>query len=332
MATLASAMDVGNPSNIERLRWLASGSRGAAGADRCLGVDDKEIRETIRRDWQELGVRGARIPPRPPVFPGCLPRGARGHWVIVATAHPAKFNEIVEPLMGREAPIPPSLAKLLALPRQETELRADVTGVTRRDAEALMFSFPDKIPAWAWPAAVAVVLIALGVWGYLLFRAWRTRRAIDAAISSVAYEVLKNVLLPNGNGGQIHVNYLLLTQRGLLVVDLLDRPGAIFGGDQMIEWTAIGKKRRYTFANPQHALYDRMAAVKLLTGDVPVEGRLLFTLRSEFPKGKPRNVVRIDDLAEDFPLVDKARANITAAFGDVWANVKKHAEPNPLTV
>jgi hypothetical protein len=195
-----------------------------------------------------------------------------------------------------------------------------------------MFSFPDKIPAWAWPAAVAVVLIALGVWCYLLFRAWRTRRAIDAAISSVAYEMLKNVLLPNGNGGQIHVHYLLLTQRGLLVADLLDRPGAIFGGDQMIEWTAIGKKRRYTFANPQHALYDRMAAVKLLTGDVPVEGRLLFTLRSEFPKGKPRNVVRIDDLTEDFPRVDKARGNIAAAFGDVWANVKKHAEPNPLTV
>jgi hypothetical protein len=194
-----------------------------------------------------------------------------------------------------------------------------------------MFALPDKIPAWAWPAAGALVLIALGVWGYLAFRAWRTRRTIDAVISSVAYEMLTNVLLPNGNGGQIHVHYLLLTQRGLLVADLLDRPGAIFGGDQMIEWTAIGKKRRYTFANPQHALYDRMAAVKLLTGDVPVEGRLLFTLRSEFPKGKPRNVVRIDDLAEDFPLVDKTRGNITAAFGDVWANVKKHAEPNPLT-
>ena len=86
------------------------------------------------------------------------------------------------------------------------------------------------------------------------------------------------------------MHYLLLTQRGLLVADLLDLPGAIFGGDQMLEWTAIGKKRRYTFANPQHALYDRMAAVRLLTGEVPVEGRLLFTLRSEFPKGKPRNV------------------------------------------
>ncbi len=126
------------------------------------------------------------------------------------------------------------------------------------------------------------------------------------------------------------MHYLLLTQRGLLVADLLDRPGAIFGGDQMLEWTAIGKKHRCTFANPQHALYDRMAAVRLLTGEVPVEGRLLFTLKSDFPKGKPRNVLRIDDLTDDFPPVDKARGNITAAFGDVWANVKRHAEANPI--
>jgi hypothetical protein len=192
-------------------------------------------------------------------------------------------------------------------------------------------ALPDQIPFWAYPAAGAAAVVALLVWLYLLLRAYRNRKAIEAAIASVAYEMLKNVLIPNGNGGQIHVHYLLLTQRGLLVADLLDRPGAIFGGDQMIEWTAIGKKRRYTFPNPQHALYDRMAAVRLLTGEVPVEGRLLFTLRSEFPKGKPRNVLRIDDLTFDFPPVDKARGNITAAFGDVWANVKRHAESNPIS-
>lgn len=191
-------------------------------------------------------------------------------------------------------------------------------------------ALPDQIPFWAIPAAGFAAVAALIVWLYLLFRAFRTRRSIDAAIANVAYEMLKNVLIPNGNGGQIHVHYLLLTQRGLLVADLLDRPGAIFGGDQMLEWAAIGKKHRYTFANPQHALYDRVAAVRLLTGDVPVEGRLLFTLRSDFPKGKPRNVLRIDDLTDDFPPVDKARGNITAAFGDVWANVKRHAEANTI--
>jgi hypothetical protein len=190
---------------------------------------------------------------------------------------------------------------------------------------------PDQIPFWAIPAAMVAAVVALLVWLYLLLRAYRYRKAIDAAIANVAYEMLKNVLIPNGNGGQIHVHYLLLTQRGLLVADLLDRPGAIFGGDQMLEWTAIGKKQRYTFPNPQHALYDRMAAVRLLTGEVPVEGRLLFTVRSDFPKGKPRNVLRIDDLEGDFPAVDKARGNITAAFGDVWANVKRHAEANPIS-
>ena len=189
---------------------------------------------------------------------------------------------------------------------------------------------PTQIPAWAYPAAAALLLVALAVWLGLKIRAYRSRKAIDAAIASVAYEMLKNVLVPNGNGGQIHINYLLLTQRGVLIVDLLDLPGAVFGGDQMLDWAAIGKKHRYSFANPQHALYDRMAAVKLLTGEVPVEGRVIFTLRSDFPKGKPRNVVRIDDLSDDFPIVDKVRGNITAAFGDVWANVKKHTEPNPL--
>src|SRR5688500_17797523 len=164
----------------------------------------------------------------------------------------------------------------------------------------------------------------------MLILTYRMCKVIVPCIVSIAYEMLKNVLMPNGNGGQIHIHYLLLTQRGLLVLDLLDHPGAVFGGDQMIEWTVIGKKRRFTFANPQHALYDRMAAVRLLTGDVPVEGRIVFTARSEFPKGKPRNVLRIDDLAREFPPVDKVRGNITAAFGDVWANVKKNAEPNPL--
>jgi hypothetical protein len=191
---------------------------------------------------------------------------------------------------------------------------------------------PVEIPPWAYPTAAVLALIALAVWGTIQFKEYNRRRALDAAIAGVAYEMLKNVLVPNGNGGQIHINYLLLTQRGVLIVDLLDLPGAVFGGDQMLEWAAISKKHRYSFANPQHALYDRMAAVKLLTGDVPVEGRVIFSVRSEFPKGKPRHVLRIDDLSGDFPIVDKVRGNITAAFGDVWANVKKHTESNPLAI
>ena len=143
------------------------------------------------------------------------------------------------------------------------------------------------IPRWAYPAAGAVAIVALIVWGVVV---WRKRHAVqkmEAAIDSVAYDVLRNVLIPNGMDGQITLQYLLLTERGLIVLDLLERPGAIFGGDQMIEWTSIGKKRRYTFRNPQHLLYDRLAAVKLLAGNTPVDGRVVFTARSVFTPGTP---------------------------------------------
>jgi hypothetical protein len=197
-------------------------------------------------------------------------------------------------------------------------------------------NMPFDIPIWEWPPWIWFGIIGIaaaggGGWGFILWRRLQARRRLENTISSVAYDVLRNVLVPNGMGGEIHLNYLLLTERGLLVIDLFDLPGAIFSGDQMIEWTAIGRKRRFTFPNPQHLLYDRIAAVKLLAEDVPVDGRIVFALRSEFPKGKTRYVLRIDELTREYSLVDRTRGNITAAFADVWQNVKKNSHPNPLS-
>jgi threonine synthase len=123
VATLANAMDVGNPSNMERLRALHPDFEELQGQIGASSVDDIEIRGTIRRDSHELDrLWCPHSATAAKVFRRLLARGARGHWVIVATAHPAKFNEIVEAQTGREAPVPPSLARLLSLPRQETEL------------------------------------------------------------------------------------------------------------------------------------------------------------------------------------------------------------------
>lgn len=186
-----------------------------------------------------------------------------------------------------------------------------------------------EIPRWAYPAAGGVVVAALLAWGILIWRKHRALQQMEATIDSIAYDVLRNVLVPNGMDGQITLQYLLLTERGLIVLDLLERPGAIFGGDQMVEWTSIGKKRRYTFRNPQHLLYDRLAAVKLLAGNTPVDGRVVFTMRSSFPKGKSTYVLRIDELKNEFAVVDRNRGNVAAAFANVWNNVKKSAQPSP---
>ena len=51
--------------------------------------------------------------------------GATGTWAVAATAHPAKFEGIVEPLLGHAVEIPPSLAELLARPSRSEPLAAD---------------------------------------------------------------------------------------------------------------------------------------------------------------------------------------------------------------
>ena len=95
-------------------------------------------------------------------------------------------------------------------------------------------------------------------------------------------------------GGGFHVDFLLLTMRGVVVVDLRDVQGNIFGGDQMAEWTVMDGPQRFTFTNPQSALYDRIAAVKAIAGEVPVEGRIVFTRRGKFPKGLPKWTLMLD--------------------------------------
>jgi hypothetical protein len=146
----------------------------------------------------------------------------------------------------------------------------------------------------------------------------------------VAYDELRNVLLPTGTGEQIHVHYLLLTQRGLLVIDLFDVQGMIFAGQKMAQWSVFGPKRHFTFTNPLPMLEDRVMAVKHLAGEAPVEGRIVFSMRGEFPKGRPDAVIRLDALQDEFPAVERSPGGVAAAFAPVWERIRQVAQPNPL--
>jgi hypothetical protein len=186
------------------------------------------------------------------------------------------------------------------------------------------------LPIWLWAIFAAVAIAALTYFTIRQVRAYRARRAIDNLIGSVAYDVLKNVLLPTGTGDQIHVNYLLLTQRGLLVVDLFDVPGMVFAGEKMEQWSVFGPERHFTLSNPLPLLYDRVAAVRAVAGDVAVDGRIVFSMRGEFPKGRPDSVLRLDALQDEFPVVDRSGGAAAAAFAPIWERIKQAAQPNPL--
>ena len=127
IATLASAMDVGNPSNMERLRALFPELAQLRTAVSAESVDDAAIRERIRTGFERHGqIWCPHTATAAEVYERLVVGKRPGRWIIVSTAHPAKFSEIVEPLIGRQVPVPDSLAKLFARPTQCTEIAPEL--------------------------------------------------------------------------------------------------------------------------------------------------------------------------------------------------------------
>ena len=126
--TLASAMDVGDPSNMERLRHLIPEFAELRGSVEAYPVDDAAIREQIATEYSRRGL--AWCPHTATAFRvyDQLPEGRRAGrpWIVVATAHPAKFDNIVEGVIGTTVPVPPALASLLELPTRSEELEPDL--------------------------------------------------------------------------------------------------------------------------------------------------------------------------------------------------------------
>jgi hypothetical protein len=187
-----------------------------------------------------------------------------------------------------------------------------------------------RLPPTAWVLiAAAAALGFLLSWLWRWYRLYSARKALRAAVTGGTADHLIDTLVPDGMGGGFHVDFLLLTLRGVVVIDLRDVKGNIFGGDQMQEWTVMDGARRFTFTNPQSALYDRIAAVKAVAGDVPVEGRIVFTRRGRFPKGLPKWTLMLDALRAEFPAADfESPAESAARFREGWQQLKAAVKPS----
>ena len=131
LATLASAMDVGNPSNLERLRALFPQFSELQAAVRACSVSDAQIRARIRIGYEQYGQVWCPHTATAAEAWERLPQALRAtrRWVLVATAHPAKFPEIVEPLIGRPVAVPPSLAALYARGSESVEVDANLNAL-----------------------------------------------------------------------------------------------------------------------------------------------------------------------------------------------------------
>jgi len=176
-------------------------------------------------------------------------------------------------------------------------------------------------------------LAAAAFIGFFGGRVWMLRRKDArrvARVTSGAADYLRNVLVPDGNGGDYHLDFVLLTSRGVVIIDMRDLTGNVFGGDQMTDWTLMDGPRRRTFVNPQSGLYDRIASVRAITQDTPVEGRIVFTKQAKFPKGLPRFTVMLDSVAAEFPRLGAAELEISVSkYRPGWLRLKEAVKPSP---
>lgn len=126
--TLASAMDVGDPSNMERLRGLLGDAEELRNHIGVASVSDGEIEESIRRDFAEFGF--ATCPHTATATKVWRDMDAdersRVDWILVATAHPAKFETVVEPLIGASVPLPPELQEILSKPSRSVNISPSI--------------------------------------------------------------------------------------------------------------------------------------------------------------------------------------------------------------
>jgi len=131
--TISSAMDVGDPSNLERLRALYPDVAALRGAVSAVSIDEEATRARIRIDFERYGriwcphtAVAAEAYARLPAV-----ERAQRRWLLVASAHPAKFREIIEPLVGAALPMPENLARLFARPTRYTEIDANLAMLKR---------------------------------------------------------------------------------------------------------------------------------------------------------------------------------------------------------
>ena len=165
-------------------------------------------------------------------------------------------------------------------------------------------------------------LLLLVAWLIVRYRRGRPR-TLDTVLKRIAFDRVDGLVIPKADEGEIQVDHLVLTAQGLLIIDIKDVQGIVFGSDKMDQWTVISEDKRFTFNNPQPALYDRIAAVRQIVREVPVAGKVVFLDGANFTKGVPTMVASLDELQEEFGDWDEtaAKAKIDA-FKPHWEQIK----------
>jgi hypothetical protein len=175
----------------------------------------------------------------------------------------------------------------------------------------------------AWLVAAGVTATAGLVLGLVMLR--RRRRGLGHLLRSIAWQRLKDVIVPDDVDGEIHLDLALLTDRGILLLEIREVSGTLFWGEHLEQWTVLDGARRTVLRNPLPALQARRHAVRAIAPQVPVEARLLLVGPVQISGGSPPGVMLREELVVAFPAHGKQRP--TAPLQQAWDTLKAASRP-----
>ena len=184
---------------------------------------------------------------------------------------------------------------------------------------------PDLV---TWSVVGLILILAVvsqSVWIKECISEWK----LNGFIKNIGLESLHNVTIPDGMDGSIFIEYLILTPRKILLLGVKKYRGLIFAADEIDLWTQVIGKKSYKFSNPLRQLENDAIALNSKIENSKIEVKVLFINGSDFPKGKPDNVVSMMDAKE--LSKSYAAGDVPEALDADWKQLLELAVSNDMS-
>lgn len=152
---------------------------------------------------------------------------------------------------------------------------------------------------------------------------------LNHLLKNISSKSLHNITIPDGIDDNIFIEHLILLPKRILLLGVKKYRGLIFAADKIDLWTQVIGNKSYKFENPIRQLESDALALNSKIENTKIEEKVLFINGSEFPKGKPDNVVTVSDVKEW--RKNFSEEDISEALRADWEQLVDISASNDLT-
>jgi hypothetical protein len=157
------------------------------------------------------------------------------------------------------------------------------------------------------------------------------RHQMATILKPYILDEIKDVIVPDGIGGLLEIEHLILMEQGLLLIETYPMSGNMFGAETIDQWTQIINGRSYKFANPLRHIRTSRQALMILAPNIPIFCRVVFNADSIFPKGKPNEVSVLSSLPDDLLNIQSSTVKMGES-SKVWQRIMRIARKDGQAV